>query len=29
VVVTVDTIGAKGEIDRIRDQQTQVDRRGR
>ena len=29
VVVTVDTIGAKGEIDRIRDQQTQVDRRVR
>ncbi len=26
VVVTVDTIGAKGELDRIRDQQRQVDR---
>lgn len=29
VVVTVDTIGAKGELDRIRDQQRQVDRRER
>ncbi|KQO12093.1 membrane fusion protein (multidrug efflux system) [Sphingomonas sp. PP-CE-3A-406] len=29
VVVTVDTIGAKGELDRIRDQQKQLDRKDR
>jgi membrane fusion protein, multidrug efflux system len=29
VTVTVDTIGAKGQLDRLREQQKQLDQRGR